>query len=152
MVDPGDVATLQRDGVVCLRRAVSDHWVARVRSGIEQDLAKPGPLHTIQQPKDAPGYFVTDFCMAQRIADLRDFVLASPAGQIIAELMRSTKCNFFYDALWAKGPGTAKRTRWHQDQPYYPIDGEQVAIMWLPVDPVTVETSLECIRGSHRWG
>jgi hypothetical protein len=59
---------------------------------------------------------------------------------------------FFYDALWARGPGTAKRTRWHQDQPYYPIDAEQVAIMWLPVDPVTTATCLECIRGSHRWG
>jgi ectoine hydroxylase-related dioxygenase (phytanoyl-CoA dioxygenase family) len=151
MVDASDIETLQRDGVVCLRRVFSDAWIARVRAGIDKDLADLGPLHTIQQPKGEPGYFVTDFCMAQRVDELREFVLSSPAGEVVAELMRSKKCNFFYDALWAKGPGTAKRTRWHQDQPYYPIDGTQIAILWLPVDPVTTETCLECIRGSHRW-
>jgi ectoine hydroxylase-related dioxygenase (phytanoyl-CoA dioxygenase family) len=152
MVGVNEIEIFKRDGVVCLRRVFSDDWLALVRSGIDKDLADLGPLHTIQQPEGEPGYFVTDFCMAQRIEEFRNFVLDSPAGEIIAKLLRSEKCNFFYDALWAKGPGTPKRTRWHQDQPYYPIDGEQVAIMWLPIDSVTAETSLECIRGSHRWG
>jgi Phytanoyl-CoA dioxygenase (PhyH) len=44
-----------------------------------------------------------------------------------------------------------KRTRWHQDQPYYPVDGQQVWVIWMPVDQVAAESSLECIRGSHRW-
>src|SRR5437667_6756702 len=145
------IADFERDGFVVLREAFAAEWVDLAREGIEQDLKTLGPLHTIQQSKDAAGYFVTDFCMSQRIAVLRRFVLDSNAGEIAARLMRSSRCNFFYDAMWAKGPGTPKRTPWHQDQPYYPIDGQQVCILWLPVDPVATESSLEFIRGSHRW-
>jgi ectoine hydroxylase-related dioxygenase (phytanoyl-CoA dioxygenase family) len=151
MITAQHIVDFEQDGFVLLRRAFAPAWVDLVRGGIEQDLRAPGPLHTIQQTKDAPGHFVTDFCMSQRIEALRRFVLESNAGEIAARLMRSTRCNFFYDAMWAKGPGTPKRTPWHQDQPYYPINGRQVCILWMPVDPVVPENSLECIRSSHAW-
>jgi len=146
-----DIDDYERDGVVCLRGAFGPEWVELVRRGIEQDLNALGPLHTIQQANDEPGYFVTDFCMSQRISEFRSFALESPAAEIAAKLMRSSKCNFFYDGLWAKGAGTQKRTRWHQDQPYYPVNGRQICIIWMPVDPVAADSSLECIRGSHSW-
>jgi ectoine hydroxylase-related dioxygenase (phytanoyl-CoA dioxygenase family) len=145
------IADFEQDGFVLVRRAFAPEWIELVREGIEQDLRALSPLHTIQQPKDAPGYFVTDFCMSQRIQAFREFVLESNAGEIAARLMRSTRCNFFYDAMWAKGPGTPKRTPWHQDQPYYPIDGRQLCILWVPVDPVSADNSLEFVRGSHLW-
>jgi hypothetical protein len=50
MVDASDIETFEGHGVVCLRRVFSDDWIARVRSGIDKDLADLGPLHTIQQP------------------------------------------------------------------------------------------------------
>jgi ectoine hydroxylase-related dioxygenase (phytanoyl-CoA dioxygenase family) len=151
MITSQHVADFEREGVVVLRGVFASEWVELVRDGIEQDLRALGPLHTVQQEKDAPGYFVTDFCMSQRIAAFRRFILESNAGEIAATLMRSTRCNFFYDAMWAKEPGTRKRTPWHQDQPYYPIDGRQLCVLWMPVDPVLAENSLECIRGSHNW-
>jgi ectoine hydroxylase-related dioxygenase (phytanoyl-CoA dioxygenase family) len=151
MITAKQIDDYERDGAVCLRGAFDPEWVELVRRGIEQDLTALGPLHTIQQDKDAPGYFVTDFCMSQRIPEFRTFALESPAAEIAAMLMRSTKCNFFYDGLWAKGPGTPKRTRWHQDQPYYPVDGRQICIVWMPVDWVASDSSLECVRGSHLW-
>jgi hypothetical protein len=42
------------------------------------------------------------------------------------------------------------RTPWHQDQPYYNVDGQQNCSMWLPVDPVGRESTLEFVAGSHR--
>ena len=43
-------------------------------------------------------------------------------------------------------------TRWHNDQPYWPIDGSQTLSFWVALDPTTRETgALEFIRGSHRW-
>jgi ectoine hydroxylase-related dioxygenase (phytanoyl-CoA dioxygenase family) len=151
MITAQQIADFERHGVVLLRAAVAPEWVELVRDGIEQNLRALGPLHTIQQEKDAPGYFVTDFCMSQRIPSFRRFALESNAGEIAARLMRSRRCNFFYDGMWAKGPRTPKRTRWHQDQPYYPVDGRQLCVLWMPVDPVSADSSLECIRGSHRW-
>src|SRR5438034_269847 len=110
----------------------------------------PGPLHTLQQTTAEPGFFLTDFCMAQRIPELRQFLFDSPAAEIAARAMRSQRVNFFYDAIWVKEQGTPKRTRWHQDQPYYPIDGTQMSVCWTPLDPVARDVCLELVHGSHR--
>ncbi len=55
--------------------------------------------------------------------------------------------------LLIKEPGTPTRTPWHQDLPYWPIDGWKVCSLWLALDPVTAESgAVEYIKGSHRWG
>jgi ectoine hydroxylase-related dioxygenase (phytanoyl-CoA dioxygenase family) len=51
-----------------------------------------------------------------------------------------------------KEPGTEQRTPWHQDQPYYNIDGKQNVSFWIPVDPVPREWTLEFVAGSHLGG
>jgi ectoine hydroxylase-related dioxygenase (phytanoyl-CoA dioxygenase family) len=49
-----------------------------------------------------------------------------------------------------KEPGTRQKTPWHQDQPYYNIDGMQNVSMWIPVDPVARSATLEFVAGSHK--
>ena len=63
----------------------------------------------------------------------------------------ASKVNFFYDQLLVKEPGTAERTPWHQDQPYWAVAGRQVCSIWLPLDPVAKETCVEYVAGSHAW-
>jgi ectoine hydroxylase-related dioxygenase (phytanoyl-CoA dioxygenase family) len=41
---------------------------------------------------------------------------------------------------------------WHHDQPYYFVDGRQVCSIWMPLDPVPLETAVKFVRGSHNWG
>jgi ectoine hydroxylase-related dioxygenase (phytanoyl-CoA dioxygenase family) len=48
-----------------------------------------------------------------------------------------------------KEGGTRQRTPWHQDQPYYNVDGQGVSA-WIPVDPVPEDGCLELVAGSHR--
>ena len=44
-------------------------------------------------------------------------------------------------------------TPWHQDQPYHCVEGSDVECsVWIPLYPVDRESSLEFVRGSHRWG
>ena len=58
----------------------------------------------------------------------------------------------FYDQLFVKEPGTPQPTRWHNDQPYWPVRGWPVMSFWLPLDPVTRESgALAFVAGSHRW-
>ena len=38
--------------------------------------------------------------------------------------------------MLVKEPGTAARTPWHHDQSYYPVDGDDLCSLWIPVDPV----------------
>ena len=59
---------------------------------------------------------------------------------------------FYHEHVLTKDPGTNKKTPWHQDQPYYPVDGSANCSIWMPIDPVSLDTAIEFVRGSHRWG
>ena len=52
--------------------------------------------------------------------------------------------------MLVKKKGTLQRTPWHQDQPYYNIEGMQNISFWIPVDPVPLEWTLEFVAGSHQ--
>jgi ectoine hydroxylase-related dioxygenase (phytanoyl-CoA dioxygenase family) len=146
------VATYKRDGAVRIEGVFDATWLDLLAKGVERNVADPGPLHTVQQSSDEPGYFLTDFCLAQRLDEFRTFVSDSPAAELAARVMGAEHCSFFYDAIWVKGPSTPKRSRWHQDQPYYPVDGDQFCVIWLALEPVASDVCLELLRGSHRWG
>ena len=66
--------------------------------------------------------------------------------------MGSPKVNLYHEHVLVKEPGTKEKTPWHHDQPYYPIDGEDIISFWIPLDPVGQRTCPEYIAGSHRWG
>jgi phytanoyl-CoA dioxygenase PhyH len=64
--------------------------------------------------------------------------------------MGSRQVRLFHDHLLVKEPGTRQATPWHQDQPYYNVEGVQNCSMWLPVDPVDRASTVEFVAGSHR--
>jgi ectoine hydroxylase-related dioxygenase (phytanoyl-CoA dioxygenase family) len=87
------------------------------------------------RPED-PGYFLEDFCNWQRIPEYRQFIFGSSAGSVAGQLMQSRVTRLYHDHLLVKERKTQQVSPWHQDQPYYNIDGNQTCSMWLPVDPV----------------
>ncbi len=74
--------------------------------------------------------------------------LAAAAGA----LMRAREVRLFHDHLLVKEAGTRDRSPWHQDQPYYCIDGSQTVSFWIPLDPVARPSTLEFVAGSHAEG
>ena len=58
---------------------------------------------------------------------------------------------FYHEHVLTKQPGTAKVTPWHHDQSYYPIDGDQIVSMWIPVDFVGLDAAIRFVKGSHSW-
>jgi len=146
-----DVNTYRDDGVVVLRGVFID-WVDTLRAGVERNMASPSPLERTYRPDDGSAPFFQDYCSWQRIPEYHDFVFKSPAGAIAARLMGSKTARFFHEHILVKEPGTSMVTPWHQDQPYYCVDGRQSVSFWTPLDPVTREVVMECVVGSHRWG
>mgnify|MGYP000402576292 CR=1 FL=1 len=51
-----------------------------------------------------------------------------------------------------KEPGADVPTPWHQDQPYYCVDGTDTVSLWIPLDSVPRERTLEFVAGSHKSG
>lgn len=148
-ISSGDIATYDRDGIVCLRGMMPLAWIETLREAVELALAEPGP-HAEEYAKGG-GRFFGDLDLWQRHDAFRRFVLESPAAEIAGRVMGASKVNFFYDQLLVKEPGTAERTPWHQDQPYWAVAGRQVCSIWLPLDPVARETCVEFVAGSHAW-
>jgi ectoine hydroxylase-related dioxygenase (phytanoyl-CoA dioxygenase family) len=146
---PDVVADFQRDGAVCVRQLLSPAEVALLREGIDANLARLSPRAKVASNPDDPGHFVEDFCNWQHNAAYRRVIFESPLAMAAGLLMRSRSVRLYHDHMLTKEPGTRQPTPWHQDQPYYNIDGRQNCSMWIPVDPVRRHSTLEFVAGSH---
>jgi ectoine hydroxylase-related dioxygenase (phytanoyl-CoA dioxygenase family) len=138
-----------RDGAVVLREVFSHEELATLERGIERNLAAPGPLSMVASGADDPGKFVEDFCNWQCIAEYESILKTSALPAIAKQLMASETARIYHDHLLVKMAGTKTPTLWHQDQPYYNIDGKQNVSFWIPVDPIPLDSTLTFLAGSH---
>ncbi len=143
------VSAFRTDGVVLVNGLFRD-WVDVIRAGIESNMKNPGPYAAENLKQGQAGRFFDDYCNWTRIKEFEDVVRNSEAGPVAADLMGSEKVQVFHDHVLVKEPGTAVETPWHQDAPYYFVEGEQTVSFWCPVDPVS-EASLRFVAGSHLW-
>ncbi len=149
LVTQNDIDCFQRDGVVLIKGLFKDH-VETLRQGIDRNIQEPG-VHAAENLKQGEqGRFFDDYCNWTRISEFETVIRTSPLAQVAADLMRSTSVQLFHDHVLVKEPGTSKPTPWHQDGPYYFVEGQQTVSFWSPLDPVT-EASLRCVAGSHNW-
>ena len=148
-VDQEMVDAYQIDGVVLIKGLFSD-WVDVIRTGIEQNMTYPGPYASENLKEGEAGRFFDDYCNWTRIKEFEDVIRNSEAGMVAADLMASESVQVFHDHVLVKEPGTTLQTPWHQDAPYYFVEGEQTVSFWCPVDPVK-EASLRFVAGSHLW-
>ena len=145
-----DVADFQRDGAVCIRQFFTREEVALLQAGIEANLAAPSPRGMVASRPDDPGRFFEDFCNWQDIPQYKRFIFETPLAGLAQRLMQSKTVRLYHDHLLVKEPGTRQRTPWHQDQPYYNVEGRQNISFWIPVDPVSRASTLEFVAGSHQ--
>jgi ectoine hydroxylase-related dioxygenase (phytanoyl-CoA dioxygenase family) len=147
-----EIDTYAADGVVKLAGVFSPEWIALLREGVEENMRNPGRYGKRYTPEGSPGMFFGDYCNWQRIEAYRRFLTESPAAALAGGLMGSKKVNVFHEHVLVKEPGTREPTPWHNDQPYWTVDGFDVCSMWIPLDPVARENGVEYVRGSHRAG
>ena len=136
-----------------LRGLLTPAEVAVLGRGIETNLQTPSPRAVIASTPDDPGFFIEDFCNWTGNDDYRTIMVASALPEAAALLTESDVIRLYHDHMLTKEPSTRQRTPWHQDQPYYNVDGHQNVSFWIPVDPVRRSSTLEFIAGSHlgRW-
>ena len=138
-----------RDGAVLVRGLLAG-FVEEIAAGIEMNMSDPGPYAAENLKPGETGRFFDDYCNWTRIPPFDAVIRRSPAAEVAADLMGSDSAKLFHDHVLVKEPGTSKATPWHQDSPYYFVEGQQTLSFWCPVDPVG-EASLRCVAGSHLW-
>lgn len=144
------VAAYRHDGAVCVRQLLSPDEVALLRDGIDANLSQPSPRAKVASRPGDPGFFIEDFCNWQHNEAYRRVIFDSPLAAAAAALTGSKTIRLYHDHMLTKEPGTRAPTPWHQDQPYYNIEGLLNCSMWIAVDPVRRHSTLEFVAGSHR--
>jgi ectoine hydroxylase-related dioxygenase (phytanoyl-CoA dioxygenase family) len=122
-------------------------------AAIMEHVKSSGKPLLLDKDDSSKGSFLLDTGIAAKLREFRGFSLSGPAPEIAAALLESARVNFFGDQIFVKEPGTRERTAFHQDATYFEIDGDQCCVLWIPVDPVTLEGgTMQYWRGSHRDG
>jgi len=149
---PDEVASvLERDGATVVRGVVAPEWIDLMRGAVDAEMA--GASATASEYGKAAGRFYGDFFLWLRNAAFRDFALNSALPELAARAMGSATVNLLYDQLFVKEPGSLERTPWHQDLPYWPVEGEQILSIWVPFDAAGPDNGVVTyLRGSHLWG
>ncbi|WP_299898457.1 phytanoyl-CoA dioxygenase family protein [uncultured Ruegeria sp.] len=143
------IDTYQADGVVLIKGLFANH-VDQLRDGVAANMTDPGPYASENKKAGETGRFFDDYCNWTRIPQFREVIETSPAAEVAADLMQSKSVQMFHDHVLVKEPGTSMATPWHQDGPYYFVEGQQTISFWSPLDPVR-QATLRCVAGSHRW-
>jgi ectoine hydroxylase-related dioxygenase (phytanoyl-CoA dioxygenase family) len=145
------INSFNRDGVVCLRGAFDQRWLELAASGIDQNLAAPGPFFRDQTPPDSPSRYVFDYWTWRDFEPFRELVLHGPAAGIAGALLRSPSVTMVMDNWFLREGGATGAAPWHHDEPYFDFQGRMLNT-WIPLEAVGDDDGLEFIVGSHRWG
>ncbi|MBA3369020.1 MAG: phytanoyl-CoA dioxygenase family protein [Geodermatophilaceae bacterium] len=147
-LDPHLTEAYVRDGVVCVRGVLDPEQIEQAVRGIHRVLDEPSSLAQVASAAGDPGRFSEDFCRWTDVPEIGELAQHSRVPAIAAALMATDRVRLYHDHVLVKEGGTSQRTPWHQDQPYYSVDGRGVSA-WIPVDPVPVGGCLEVLAGTH---
>lgn len=152
-VSNDDRLRYERDGIVCIRQAFDSEWVGYLQDLVDENIASPSEMTKNINEENSTGFFFYDTFVSHHLPGYQKFVFESPASQLVADVIGSSRLNMIFDQVLAKEPSTSSRTTWHHDIPYWPVSGDKIATLWIALDPVSRETgAVEYIKGSHRWG
>lgn len=146
-----DKAYFQQHGVVCLRKFIPRVFIDSLTVGFDKNMARPSDAACFYTDPSAPGLFRDDYCNWTRIDEFRRFAFESEIGACAATLLDAQEIRLFHDHIFFKKKGTVKKTPWHQDLPYYCVDGDQGISFWIPLTDIDESNRIEFISGSHAW-
>jgi hypothetical protein len=145
------IKQFRENGVVFLKGALTADELQKVADVFEHKLT-----HRTQQAfemtSDNGGVFLTDggdplLPQTEVFAALNQ---GTPISDLAAGFFSSPDAWFYYEQLFYKHGGPARRTPWHQDTSYVPVDGPDIVRFWICFDSVDKAHSLEFVRGSHK--
>ena len=130
LVDEETRRQYRDDGATVVRGAIDEGWLERLAGAIERDMADPGPFDHSYDVGDSR--FHGNLRIWQHDAEFAAFCLESEAPAIARAFHGGGRLNLLYDQLFVKEPGANHPTRWHNDQPYWPVAGIDALIAIAP--------------------
>jgi hypothetical protein len=147
------VAEFQAKGHTILRGVATPGEVAAYRPAIEAATrAYAGENRPLEERDTYGKAFIQVGNLWQLDDAVARFTTARRFAKIAADLLRVDGVRLYHDQALFKEAGGG-RTPWHQDQYYWPFDGDQTITMWLPLVDVPPEVgTMNFVSGSHKLG
>jgi ectoine hydroxylase-related dioxygenase (phytanoyl-CoA dioxygenase family) len=142
------VAAFRRDGVVRIRSALDAAELALANTAYQWSLDNPGP-HAAPVLGGISGAFYQDHANPHAFPMYRALLQETRLAATVAGVLGSANLWLLYEQIWMKEGAAKRRTPWHQDLAYVPMEGDHLAVAWLTLDPVEQGESLEFVTGSH---
>lgn len=153
-----ELEAFARDGVVPLRGVLPQGWVQRITEAVNKQSKRKPESGQIQK-----------FLAWLEDDAFAEIALRAPTAHLAQQALnalqpcsakgKQKEVRFFYDQIFVKWPRpeaetdtTAGSTPFHHDITFWPISGEEVVSVWIPLDRVDLSNGgLEFVPGSHRW-
>ena len=143
-----DTATYLTQGAIKAEGALSAEALALAQTAYDWSLANPGP-GAAQLPNREGGEFYQDLANPTSFAAYDDLVRHADITDLVRSVFQGDSAWFMYEQVFKKHGGTTRRTPWHQDTPYLPVNGQDLLVIWISFDEVAEDAALEFIAGSH---
>jgi ectoine hydroxylase-related dioxygenase (phytanoyl-CoA dioxygenase family) len=140
----------RKEGVVYLKGALSSDELAMIAELFEYKLAHRSS-QSFEIPTQGGGVFITN-AADPNLPQTHQFTVVlqrTPIVDLAAIFLSSSDIWFYYEQLFYKHGGKTRRTPWHQDTSYVPVEGPDIVRFWICLDPVDKEHSLEFVRASY---
>ncbi|GGC41315.1 phytanoyl-CoA dioxygenase [Novosphingobium marinum] len=136
------------DGVICVPGLLDPESLDLAEEAFGWSLDNPSPAAQRLFP-DAGTVFYQDLFNTLSWPHYMPLVQRAGLGPLMARLWQSREVWFFFEQVFHK-VGAGRRTPWHQDTSYFPVEGEHLSVVWISLDRVSKEQALEFVRGSHK--
>tara|TARA_B100001250_G_scaffold411274_1_gene439554 strand:- start:640 stop:1491 length:852 start_codon:yes stop_codon:yes gene_type:complete len=151
-LNDAEVATFRSDGVVHLPGAVNEALIAEILESVDQLIESPGRFGGSMTPRTATGMFFQDRYLHPTHSDFLRYANDCGLAVSAATATGSKKIHLYYEHVFVKEPGTQESFVWHQDRPYWAVDGSQICSSWLALTDANAKSSaLQFVKGSHLW-
>ncbi|MEM7258378.1 MAG: phytanoyl-CoA dioxygenase family protein, partial [Pseudomonadota bacterium] len=131
-----------RDGVVLLQSMFDADWISLLDEGLSENCRTPTHRSRVWDRDEHGRTMFWDSQAWQGNDAYREFIFNSPAAGIAGELMPASRINFFFDAVFVRSAGSQFATPWHQDEPYWSVEGYDTCTIWMPLVPVAARNAL----------
>ena len=140
----------RENGVVFIGRALDPASLRMAEEAYNWSLTHPSPGAANFVTRNSSATFYQDLANPKAIGAYRKMLEESPAADIASALWGKPDVWFMYEQVFLKEGGESRRTPWHQDSSYLPINEQDIAVMWISFETVAKENALEFVRASHR--
>ena len=135
MINQEQINQYSTNGAICIRNAVGQEWIEKMLGHLDTHFEKGGDPETAENGELA----FSDRYLYKKHTWMNDFVFNSGIAEIAGCLMESSVANVYFDHIFIREGGTSATTPWHQDRPYWPFLGKQIASVWVALDVVRQE-------------